>query len=163
IEKTIKDINRAIGYGTFPLATINDKKEASIIVISEKTKREARAEFAKADCRLHEEAEGTSCIGYSSKGVILESHIWASKALPASEWRATLLHEVLHALGFQGHSYVALDSVMSFGTPSYKTAARLNALELKTLFLLYRHLKPFDREARVRAAFDKHWGDIEIP
>ena len=83
--------------------------------------------------------------------------------LAGDERRATVVHELYHALGPGGHSPWTPESVV-FGdgeTGSFATA--LAPVDAKALRLLYRHLRSGDDEAAVRAAFDAHWSSLGSP
>ncbi len=81
--------------------------------------------------------------------------------LTGDERRATVVHELYHALGPGGHSRWIPASVVfeDGGMNSFATAPA--PVDMKVLALLYRHLRPGADEADVRAAFDAHWSDLD--
>ena len=83
--------------------------------------------------------------------------------LAGDERRATVVHELYHALGPGGHSpWIPASVVFGDGeTGSFATA--LAPVDAKALRLLYRHLRSGDDEAAARAAFDAHWSSLGSP
>ncbi len=83
--------------------------------------------------------------------------------LEGRERRATIAHELYHALGPGGHSRWIPGSVVFDDSFASSFATAPAPVDLKTLALLYRHLRPGDDEAAVRAAFDAHWAALDAP
>ena len=81
--------------------------------------------------------------------------------LAGDERRATVAHELYHALGPGGHSPRFPASVVYRRGDATSTASAFAPIDLKTLGLLYRHLEPGDDEAAARAAFDSHWAGLD--
>lgn len=81
--------------------------------------------------------------------------------LMGDERRATVVHELYHALGPDGHSPWFPASVVYRRGNATSTASAFAPVDLKTLGLLYRHLEPGDDEAAARAAFDAHWAALD--
>ncbi len=81
--------------------------------------------------------------------------------LAGRERRATIIHELYHALGPGGHSSWIPASVVfaGHGLSSFATAPA--PVDIKALALLYRHLRPGDGEDAARAAFDAHWSELD--
>ena len=80
--------------------------------------------------------------------------------LEGRERRATVIHELYHALGPGGHSpWVPASVVFGDGAMS-SFATAMAPVDVKTLALLYRHLRSGDDEAAVRGAFDAHWPSL---
>ena len=81
--------------------------------------------------------------------------------LAGHERRATIVHELYHALGPGGHSPWFPASVVYRGAGATSSASAFAPVDLKTLGLLYRHLEPGDDEAAARAAFEAHWTALD--
>jgi len=81
--------------------------------------------------------------------------------LQGDERQATLIHELYHALGPSGHSSIFPESVIFQNNEATSTAVALAAIDAKVLALLYGYLSPGDTEQDVRAAFDRHWADLD--
>lgn len=81
--------------------------------------------------------------------------------LQGDERRATVIHELYHALGPSGHSAHFPESVVFQNATTTSTALALAPIDAKVLALLYGYLSPGDTEADVRAAFDRHWDDLD--
>lgn len=81
--------------------------------------------------------------------------------LAGEERRATIVHELYHALGPDGHSPWFPASVVYRRGGATSTASAFAPVDLKTLGLLYRHLEPGDDETAARAAFDAHWAGLD--
>ena len=81
--------------------------------------------------------------------------------LEGGERKATLVHELYHAMGPSGHSRQFPDSVIFQNREATSRVTELAPIDIKLLALLYYHLSPGDTEADVRAAFDEHWRDLD--
>ena len=81
--------------------------------------------------------------------------------LGGDERKATLIHELYHALGPSGHSRDFPESVVFQTEQETSTALALAPIDVKVLALLYRYLSPGDTEAQVRDAFDRHWDELD--
>ncbi len=81
--------------------------------------------------------------------------------LQGDERHATLIHELYHALGPSGHSSGFPESVVFQRHDATSTAVALASIDAKVLALLYGYLTPGDTEQEVRAAFDRHWAELD--
>ncbi len=81
--------------------------------------------------------------------------------LSGDERKATLIHELYHALGPSGHSRNFPDSVVFQTETETSTALALAHIDVKVLAFLYGYLSPGDTQAQVREAFDLHWDDLD--
>ena len=127
------------------------------------TRDEAAAVAARHRLRLELARRGA---GYT-EAVVGPGHalhmaaVLVRDELDGRERRATVAHELYHALGPGGHSRWIPGSVV-FGDSFASSFATAPApVDLKTLALLYRYLRPGDDEAAVRAAFDAHWANLD--
>jgi hypothetical protein len=84
-----------------------------------------------------------------------------SDELEDTDRDATLIHELYHAMGPSGHSRRFEDSVIFQNADATSTATELAPIDIKLLALLYGYLSPGDTEADVRAAFDRHWIELD--
>ena len=83
--------------------------------------------------------------------------VMVAEDLAAEERRATLVQELYHTLGPINDSPYFPSSVLFEDGLEGSTATTLAMVDRKLLRFLYQHLKPGDREAEMRRAFERHW------
>lgn len=160
----VKAFNRAIGDTLVRIEEARPRSAATIRLVFA-GRDEAAALAARQGIRVSLALLGA---GYTEArlggGSELRSVVSVVRdELAGDERRATIVHELYHALGPGGHSPWIPASVVfgDGGTGSFATA--LAPVDAKALRLLYRHLRSGDDEAAARAAFDAHWSSLGSP
>jgi len=81
--------------------------------------------------------------------------------LEGEDRKATLVHELYHAMGPSGHSRRYADSVIFQDAEATSTATKLAPIDIKLLALLYGYLSPGDSVTDARRAFDAQWRGLD--
>ncbi len=77
--------------------------------------------------------------------------------LSAAERRATIVHQLAHALGLRGDSAVFPESAVFTEGDQGSTATALSPIDRKLLRMLYTHLGSANDWSELRAAYQRYW------
>jgi hypothetical protein len=158
LDSIVAELNQVLNKTSFRLELNAYDGEITVFIMPNWMFKEAVKKFG---CEYPERVLGYGCL-FDNDYEIFWAAILISEEIKGSERRSLLLEEITQSLGptndsplFRDSLFYEKDGIRTFG----KT---LSPLDRKLLYFLYAYLKPGDREADVRRAFDEHWDSIDI-
>lgn len=161
VKRMVNDFNRVLGPVAIRIEE-KDKDAANVGLLIAPSRmfpalanrHGMQANIAKRGAGYTELTVDTNHAAQISVSLIMDE-------LKGSDRKATLVHELYHAMGPSGHSRNFPDSVIFQNNEATSTVTKLAPIDIKLLALLYGYLSPGDTEAQARAAFDLHWRDLD--